>query len=387
MSLWKLTWKNLWHKPAQTLLVLLLLVVGVGTLRVSHALEQVADQGMYRYVKGIDMVVGAQGSPLQLILSSLFHIDNPTGNISIEAADDLAKHPLVNRSARISYGDAYKGYRIVGADAEIQKFYQLTVQEGKWAEETLEAVIGMELAEVMGLKLGDTFESTHGLGHEGKAHSHDLFKVVGILSKTDAVYDQLIFTPLSSIWKMHPEASNRQVTALLLNFKNALGKLQLPRMVNAKPGLQAAVPSLELERLQKLSSGGVQVVAGLSYLIILLAFFGLFGNLWQRFQDRRKDLSLLRTLGYRPRFIAGMIQLEALWMAILGFPLALLVSAIALVVIQAELPIAFQASLKPFSLNQFDLIIAAVLLFIAFLAALIPTIQSYKRSIDASLRN
>lgn len=377
MSIGKLAWKNFWFKPWQALIIMLLLLVGLASMRVANELKQVSESGLQNYVSGIDMVVGAKGSPMQLILSAVFHIDNPTGNIDRAAAEDLARHPLVAESTMLSYGDAYKGYRIVGATSSIQSFFNLNVKDGTWPENSMEVVIGADLQQILGLEIGDKFESTHGLGEEGAAHEHHPFTVVGILETSSSVYDQLIFTPLNSVWDVHGGDST-QVTALLLKFRNALGKLQLPRMINAQKGMQAAVPSLELERLQKLSAGGLSIVSYISYLLILLSFLGLFANLWQRFQERKPELALMRSLGFARKKLVQLIYLEAGIFILLVFPLALLLSSISLIMIKGILPMAFAKSVNSFSLSGFDLTLLLISLLICLISASLPAFQVYR---------
>ncbi|TAE60586.1 MAG: ABC transporter permease, partial [Bacteroidetes bacterium] len=127
MNLLLLTWRNLTHRISGALLSLLLLSLGVGIISLLLLIQSQLERHFTDNVKGIDMVVGAKGSPLQLILASVYHIDNPTGNISLSEADSLARNPLIARAIPLSYGDNYQGYRIVGTDSSYVLHYQATV--------------------------------------------------------------------------------------------------------------------------------------------------------------------------------------------------------------------------------------------------------------------
>src|SRR5690606_18216512 len=118
MNIWKISIRNFRYKPLYTFLGILTLSVSIALLLGIQQLDRTFRQQLKNNLGGIDMVVGAKGSPLQLVLASVLHIDNPTGNISFGEAQKISNHPLVERAIPISYGDNYKGYRIVGTTAE-----------------------------------------------------------------------------------------------------------------------------------------------------------------------------------------------------------------------------------------------------------------------------
>ena len=125
MNLLNLSWKNLVNKPLSMMLSLVLFALGVGLISLLFLLNQQLQDKFEKNLAGIDLVVGAKGSPLQLILSSMYHIDTPTGNISIQEATPFLRpgHPLIERAVPLSLGDSHKGYRIVGTTTDILAFY------------------------------------------------------------------------------------------------------------------------------------------------------------------------------------------------------------------------------------------------------------------------
>ena len=207
MNLIGLSWKNLTNKPWSMLLSVILFALGVGLISLLFLLEKQLQEKFEKNLAGIDLVIGAKGSPLQLILSSMYHIDAPTGNVSLEDARPFLNpdHPLIGQSVPLSMGDSYRGYRIVGTTHEFLSLYDAEVDQGKIWEANFDVTLGAQVANDLGLSLGDEFKSSHGfLDDEDLAHDHaDAFKVVGILKPTGAVVDQLILCTTQSFWLVH----------------------------------------------------------------------------------------------------------------------------------------------------------------------------------------
>ena len=206
MSLLKLAWKNIVHNPLSLLLNLILLTLGIGLINfillVNHQLKDKFDKNLAE----IDLVIGAKGSPLQMILSSMYHIDAPTGNITIDEAKPFLRegHPLIKRSVPLSMGDSYKGYRIIGTDYSILDLYKAKVSKGKKWQHLYEATVGASVAKELGLKLGSKFKSSHGFNDDDDLeHEHGTFTVVGILNPTGSVIDQLLLCNTESVWQVH----------------------------------------------------------------------------------------------------------------------------------------------------------------------------------------
>ncbi|MEM7509690.1 MAG: ABC transporter permease, partial [Bacteroidota bacterium] len=136
MNLFSLSWKNLVAKPLSTALSLILLMLGVSIISLLLLLDKQLQNTFDKNVRGIDMVVGAKGSPLQIILASVYHIDSPTGNIPLKEAEMLIKNPLVEKAIPMAYGDSYESYRILGTDSSYVNHYGGEIAEGRlWKED------------------------------------------------------------------------------------------------------------------------------------------------------------------------------------------------------------------------------------------------------------
>lgn len=207
MNTFQLSWKNLRYKPLSTLLILVLFSLGVGLISLLLLVENQLRENFEKNLAGVNLVIGAKGSPLQLILSSMYHIDAPTGNITLKEARPFLnpKHPFIDQAIPISLGDNHKGYRLVGTSQDILKLYKAQVASGKVWERNFEVNIGANVAKELNMKIGDEFKSSHGFVDEvDMKHDHaQAFKVVGILAPTGSVIDQLLLTTTQSFWLVH----------------------------------------------------------------------------------------------------------------------------------------------------------------------------------------
>ncbi|WP_159637457.1 ABC transporter permease [Sphingobacterium composti Ten et al. 2007 non Yoo et al. 2007] len=208
MNTLSLVWKNISQQWGSTLLSVLLTAFGVAILIVIYISSVTLEKQLENNTKNIDLVIGAKGSPMQLILSSLYHVDNPTGNIPMSEANKLAENPLVQLATPISLGDNYKGHRIIGTDASFLELYELKLEEGKLWSKSFEVVLGAEVARKHNLKIGDQIFSAHGLSADAHQHDEHPFTVVGILNPAQSVVDNLILSNLASVWEVHGIAHN-----------------------------------------------------------------------------------------------------------------------------------------------------------------------------------
>ena len=303
------------ERTMATLLNIALLALGIGTIIALLLTLNQAEQRMERDAGGIDLVVGAKGSPLQLILSAVFNVDIPTGNIPLADAMMISAEPMVKRAIPLSLGDSYRSFRIVGTNPAYLDLYDAKVDQGQIWDKPLEAVIGADVARTTGLAVGSRFAGSHGLGEGGGDHGDRPFEVVGILKSTDSVVDRLAITSLDSVWQVHehtPPAANtpptkpvaphkhedeREITALLIQYASPMAAVAFPRRVNAVSGLQAASPAMETARLFTLVGFGISALKLFAGIMMVCAALGIFIGLMNALNDRHADLALLRVLG------------------------------------------------------------------------------------------
>lgn len=206
MNLLRLSLANLSLSPLSTAVNILLLSLGTGSIAILLIATHLLSAALTRDAADIDLVVGAKGSPLQLVLSGLYHADIPTGNIRLSEARTWMEHPMVESAIPLSLGDSHKGFRIVGTNEDYVDIYDGQLAEGKLPSNLLEIAIGSSVSKATGLSLGATFAGQHGLDGAGHAHDEDSYTVVGIFEASDTVLDRLLITTLESVWLVHGES-------------------------------------------------------------------------------------------------------------------------------------------------------------------------------------
>ena len=329
-------WRYLWARPLGAALNVLLLSLGLASitflLLVSHQLSQAFE----RDLAGIDVVVGAKGSPMQLILSGVLHVDVPPGNVPLQAVQALAKNPLVGKLIPISLGDNFQGFRIVGSSHDYPALYAATLAQGRLWDAPMQVVLGATTAAKLGASLGQSFKGSHGLGGGGHVHGDSAYTVVGILAPSGSVLDRLILTDTASVWQVHENATalddddrrameeEREVTMALVRYTTPLAAVSFPRFVNTSTEMQAAAPALEITRLLSMLGLGTDVLRAFAGVLLLTAGLSVFIALWSAVRERRGDLALLRMLGAPPTKVAALLLCEALWLGLLASVLGLL---------------------------------------------------------------
>ena len=411
MNISRLAWTNLISNPFNTILSLLLMTFGVGIISLLLLLGNQIEQQLQHNLRGIDMVVGAKGSPLQLILSSVYHIDNPTGNISYKEADKLTKNPMVDFTIPLSYGDSYNGFRIVGTTSEYPKLYDAKLNEGEFWKESMEVVIGSMVARISNLKIGDKFYGTHGLGEGGHIHDNHDYKVVGILKPSNSVIDKLIITDIKSVLEVHDHqveddvicsgdhhdhhdhhnhnlciSDDFMITSMLVKFKSPVGLIQLPRKVNETTSLQAAIPVFEINRLTNLLGFGVQTINLIALIIMLVSGLSIFISLYNSLKRRRYELALIRVHGATRWQLIKLVFLEGLTLSFLGTIFGILISRLILFLMRLLVNEKQMLNIE-FELISQELWLFLIALFIGLTASLIPAILTYRINIPKILSN
>lgn len=402
MNLFKISWANLKEKKLNSFLSGLLLTLGIGIISLLLLLNKQLDEQFKRNIKGIDMVVGAKGSPLQLILSSIYQIDAPTGNVPLAEVNKLRMNPFVKTVIPLSMGDNYRGFRIVGTTPHYVDHFEASLAEGQLFGTTLEVTLGSKVAEASGLKVGDTFASAHGLDEEGDAHGEKEFKVVGIFTANGSVVDQLILTDLSSVWAIHEHAEDtaehegmvmegpeetdeKEVTSALIQFRSPMGLVALPRQINANTSMQAALPSIEINRLFSLLGVGIDTLRALALVIILIAGVSVFVSLYNSLKDRKYEMALMLSMGATRTRLFLMLLLEGLFLAVMGYFSGILLSRMGLWLFSRAAEQDLHYSLNQFGLLPEEVYLLGGALIIGVLAAAIPSLGIYRLNISRTL--
>ena len=414
MNIFKLSFKNIFHKPVGTVLSIVLLTLAVGIISILIHVNASIENQMSNNLKGIDMVVGAKGSPLQLILSSVYHVDSPTGNISLADANSITKNRMVKNSTKLSFGDNYKGFKIVGTEKNFLELYKCNLEYGRIWKKSLDAVLGNKVAEILKLKIGDEFTSSHGLGDYGESHEDSVFKVVGILETSNSVADQLILTSLESVWDIHKEhdhdhdeehdhdhdeehdhdhdeehdndEDSKEITSILIKFDSPMNIISFPRYINEETNMQAAVPSYEISRLFKIFGIGFETLTYLAYLIMFVSGLSLFLNLLNSLKERKYEMALIRTIGGTKVQTSLMLFYESIILCIIGFIGGIILSRIGILVTSNLLEESLNYSISiPVLLSNQEIFLLIFSISIGIFACIIPAVNVYNMNISKTL--
>jgi putative ABC transport system permease protein len=417
MNLVKLSWKYLTFRPLSTGLNILLLALGLAIMTVLLLIQDQFEKKVTKDAAGIDLVVGAKGSPLQLILSSIYHVDFPTGNIPMEEAEKLAKNRLVKGVIPLALGDNYKGFRIVGTNYDYLKSYQAVVTNGTLWEKPFEVVLGNEVAAQTGLKVGDEFAGSHGISVGSHDHDQNNFKVTGVLGQQGNVLDRLVMTSIESVWLTHDEQVTsdsttvnessspnheafqkpvaqtgfpdsdrpREVTSLLISYRSPMAAIQLPRMINSRTVMQAASPAFEMARLFELLGVGVSLLKGLAVVLLGISGIGIFIALYNSLKERKYDLAILRALGATRFQLVILIFMEGLLLTCFGAFLGIGLGHGFLQLLISSNEQSIVSGIQAWTFLPEEGWILAYALLVGFLASIIPAWTAYKTSIARQL--
>ncbi|MGH8444154.1 MAG: FtsX-like permease family protein [Solimonas sp.] len=401
MNLWQLAVADLRRHRLAHSLHLLLMALGVALIAALLLLATQIAGRFRRDAEGIDLVVGAKGSPLQLILSTVYHLDIPTGNIPLSEAQRWSADPMVASAIPLSLGDNARGFRIVGTTPALLERGHARLLSGRLWQAPMEAVIGSEVA-AAGLKADATFVGAHGLTAGGHAHADHPYRVVGVLAPTHTVLDRLILTGLDSVWEVHEHHHHdpadgdhdddddgdaatadgyqprREITALLLRYRTPLAAIALPRTINTQSKLQAASPAFETARLMQLMGLGFRTLKALAGVLIGSAALSVFIALYTAMETRQYDLAVLRALGAPRRKLVALLFLQALLLSAAGAVLGLLLGHAAVAALGAWSPQASGIRLSGAVFVVDELWLLALPLLVALLAAALPAWRAYR---------
>ena len=396
MSAWRIVLAQLARRPLQTVLAVVLLALGVATLTFVVLVQGQLSRQLARDAQGIDLVVGAKGSPLQLILSALYHVDVPTGNVPLAAMDQLRRNRLVAQVIPVSLGDNYRGFRIVGTEPALIEHYGARLAGGGLWTAPMQAVIGSEVARVTQLAVGGALSGTHGLAQGGAVHEEARYEVVGVLAPTGTVLDRLILADKASVWRVHEHdpaddaerrmlEDEREITALLVRYASPMAAAIVPRQVNAESRLMAASPASELARLFAVMGVGIDTMRVFGGVLIASSLLALFVTLYNALEERRYDIAIMRLLGASRARVAILLLMESWLLALVALlaGLALGLAAVAIVGNWLAQSRAFVVSPGAFAPELLWIGIVAVAA--ATLAAALPAWRASRMDIAATL--
>ncbi len=398
MNIFLIVLKSLRQHALSTAITASSIALAGGLLMAVWVVKEQSHQAFTQNNAGFDAVLGARGSKLQLVLNSIFHVEESPGNMQWNDYVEIRDNPNVEVAVAIAVGDNYRGYRLVGVTSNL--FTQVEYKPGKRFEvgapgrlfdpELREAVVGSFAAERLRLRYGDTFHPFHGLNFNEKEQHPETYVVVGILKPSNTPADRVIWIPLEGIQKMsgHNERTAEDVSAALVKLKGSgqagfrldlLYNKQGNRLTFAWP-----VGRIMAQMFDKISWFD-RVLTLVSYLVALVAAGSILASIYSSMNDRKRDIAILRALGARRLRVFSMIVLEATTIAALGMAAGFLVYG-GITFAAAELMRAQTGVvLSPLSFNRVMLWAPAGMIGLAALAGLVPAFKAYRTPVAENL--
>lgn len=350
-------------------------------------------------IKGTDLIVGARGGSLQVLLSSVFGIGSPSGGVKMSTFERWQKHPAVKWAVPYTLGDSHRGFRVVGTTAEFYERYRyradgrVTFASGHAGATDRDVVVGSEVAEKLRYAIGSPVLVTHGMRDIGTStHASHPFAVVGVLKRTFTPIDRSVFITLAGVEAMHEEfekpvaatpAVDDQITSFFVGTKNRFEALMLQREMNtdlAEP-LTAVIPGVALGELwQNIGSAevGLRVVA---LFAVLIGLTGMLVSLYSSLEARRREMAIFRAVGAGPRTIVSLLVLESGLLSLLGCVLGVAFVYAGLVLGQGPIEQRFGLHLAIAPLGAVEWSYLGIVLTAGIVIGFVPALKAYRTSL------
>lgn len=403
MIVW-LAFKNILYKPWTAALNIIIFATGIGIITMLSLVQRQFENKFEKSLEGIDMVMGASGSPMQLILSAIYHIDAPTGNIPLEEAEKWMQHPYIAKAIPLAYGDSYMSFPMVGSDSNYIAHFEGKLAKGKLNQENYEVVLGSDVADKLKLEIGDKFQSTHGQHEGGEVHEDIHWIVTGILQPTGKAIDRIIASNIESVWDIHggggcahdhkhgeechhDHGVEQEITAVLLTYRNPMAAMQLPRLIKEQSkNIQLAQPAIEINRLFSLLGIGMDAIRYLAYFIMALSGLSIFISIYNTLRDRLYELAMMRTLGASRLQVFGLIVCEGIVYSIFGYLAGVLFGLLGYLLIAGMAEQQYHLSMNQIPIDYMQqIILLSASLVLGVVAALVPAIKTYFIQISSTL--
>lgn len=408
---------SLWSRRGSVMLTLASLTISMAiVIGVEHVRDQ-AENSFVRTVSGVDLLVGARTSQINLLLYSVFRIGNPTNNIQWQSYEDIDARSEVAWSIPFSLGDSHRGYRVLGTTGDYFEHFRygdeevLRFAEGEEFTTPLHAVLGSEVANTLGYELGQEIVLSHGIGNTSFVNHDNLpFTVVGILAPTGTPVDRTIHVSLQGIEAIHlgwqngvqvsafsPDADDprltelqpTQITAILLGLESPMAVFGLQRAINNYPSepLTAILPAVALGELWQIIGTLENLLQVISILVLTASLLGLSTMLLSSLRERRRELALYRAIGAHPSFIIWLIELEGLAMVAMATLLGYLVVVLGFSLTQDWLSESYALVIDAWPSSTGTWLYIAGAILATALLILIPAFIAYRRSLGHALQS
>jgi len=415
MAIFSLAWKSLLNRRFTVLLTVTSIALSVALLVGVEKLRTEARESFANTLSGTDLIVGARSGPVQLLLYSVFRIGDATNNFSWESYQDIAKHPKVAWTVPLSLGDSHRGFRVLGTTPAYFEHYryardrQLTIDQGQQFTDLYDAVLGAEVADKLGYKLGDAIIVAHGASDVSFArHDDKPFRVVGILGRTGTPVDRTVHVSLEAIEAIHVDwqggaplpgvtisaerarkmnLTPKAITAALVGLKSRIATFQVQRAVNEYPEepLSAILPGVALTQLWGLIGIAENALLIVSAFVVVVGLIGMLTALLMSLNERRREMAILRSVGARPGHVFALIMGEAGFLTLLGVLFGMALLYLMLLLGQPIVENRFGIFIEIGGLSRYEWILLSAVVGAGFLVGSIPSYRAYRLSLADGL--
>lgn len=423
MNLFQIVLKNIKQRKLSAVLTIISTLLGVALVVAILVIKQESEDAFNQTATGYELIVGPKGSPLQVTLNTIYHIGLPVNNMPYKTYELISKDKRVKLAIPYVMGDNYKNFRIIGTSGKIftefeyQKGKRYSFQTGRQFENENEAVIGSDVAEKIGMKIGDTFIGSHGVEAYEYAEEHDEHKfiVTGILNKTFTPNDKVIFIPMESVWEMHyhgqeiiadtihaghehetgeihkyeiPE-ERKTVTSILVSLKSPVYFDLLRRQINDDKfegiNAQAIIPVLEIMQLFEIIGNINSVLLIVAYLVIFVAVISILVSIYNTINERKRDIAIMRALGASRGIIFGIIILEGLFISTIGAVLGVFTGHFAVYIFSPLISVKTGILITGLTFNIFELYLVLGTIILSMLVSILPAVKAYRTDVAKNL--
>lgn len=415
--LFSLAYRSLKNRKLTSILTLLSLALSVSLWVGIEHIRVGARESFSNTISQTDLIVGARGGSLQLLLYTVFHMGSPTANVSYESYDKIKTQPAVLWTIPISLGDSHRGYRVVGTNEDFYRQYRyrqdrhIEFEQGRAPADVFDVALGSEVAQRLDYRLGQRIVITHGLTRSQGILDHDdkPFTLVGILRPTHTPVDRSLYITLEGIEAMHidwkqgapplkgqkvpaerikkEEIKIEQITAFFLRTKARVQTLALQRQINTFPEepLMAVIPGVALSELWNGISYGEQVLKVVALFVVIVGLVGMLMALYTSLNERRREIAILRAVGVGPLKIMFLLVVESGLLTLVGSLLGIGLVYILIVLLQPLVEQQFGLYLPVKTLTATEHLYVAGVVLAGLVVGLIPAWKAYRNALSDGL--
>ncbi len=404
--------RSLWNRRGTAVLTIFSISISVTLLLGVENIRQGVRTSFSSAVSGTDIIVGARGGSLQLLLYSIFRIGNAPNNLSLESYNEFRNNRRVRWTIPLSLGDSHRGFRVLGTNQDYFKYFRygskkkLEFTKGKSFSEVFDAVIGSEVANNLKYQLNGNIIIAHGTGNISfLKHEDRPFKVVGILRPTGTPVDQTIHVSLEGItaihidWKsgapplegeglssediMKLDLKSEEITSFLIGLRSKIHAFDLQREINSykEEPLSAIMPGVALQELWDILRTAETGLRVITWFVLFAGLIGMITALLSGLNERRREMAILRSVGAGPSTISFLLIFEAMVLTFTGILFGLFFLYITLFVSQPLLEAYFGLFIPINSISFKELILLGGILLTGMLMGVIPAFKAYRQSL------